>query len=74
MATCLCHQNGIMECWNAGILGVMAEINHFNWKKLLQNHHSITPLFQLGLPARAPGRLALLSWRASLQWQAGRSP
>jgi len=32
------------------------------------------PAFQLGLPARAPGRLALLSWRASLQWQAGRSP
>jgi len=32
------------------------------------------PLFQLGLPACAPGRLALLSWRASLQWQAGRSP
>jgi len=23
------------------------------------------------LPARAPGRLALLGWRASLQWQAG---
>ena len=23
------------------------------------------------LPARAPGRLALLGWRASLKWQAG---
>jgi len=23
------------------------------------------------LPARAPGRLALLGWRASSQWQAG---
>jgi hypothetical protein len=35
MATCLCHQNGRMECWNAGILGIKAEINHFNCKKLL---------------------------------------
>jgi len=34
-----------MECWNTGILGVRAEINHFNCKKLLQTHHSITPLF-----------------------------
>jgi len=51
MVTCLCHQNGIMECWNAGILGVWAEINHFNCKKLLSFnlvqdkliHHSIIP-------------------------------
>jgi len=34
-----------MECWNAGILGIKAEINHFNCKKLLQTHHSITPSF-----------------------------
>jgi len=40
MATCLCHQNGRMECWNAGILGIKAEINHFNCKKLLQTHYS----------------------------------
>jgi hypothetical protein len=26
------------------------------------------------MPARAPGRLALLSWRASLRWQAGLCP
>jgi hypothetical protein len=38
----------IMDKWNAGILGVRAEINHFNYKKLLQTHHSITPSFQLG--------------------------
>jgi len=34
-----------MEYWNAGILGIKAEINHFNCKKLLQTHHSITPSF-----------------------------
>ena len=47
MATNLCHQNGRMEYWNvedpdfigAGILGVKAEINHFNCNKLLQTHH-----------------------------------
>jgi hypothetical protein len=33
-----------MEEWNAGILGIKAEINHFNCKKLLQNHY-ITPSF-----------------------------
>jgi hypothetical protein len=36
-----------------------------------KTYHSITPLFQhsnYDLPARAPGRLALLGWRASLQW------
>jgi len=39
MATCLCHQNGRMECWNAGILGVRVEITHSNCKQLLQTHH-----------------------------------
>jgi len=34
-----------MEEWNAGILEIRAEINHFNCKKLLQTHYSITPLF-----------------------------
>jgi len=34
-----------MEYWNVGILGVRAEINHFNCKKLHQTHHSITPSF-----------------------------
>jgi hypothetical protein len=41
-----------MEEWNAGILGVKAETNHFNCKKLLSfnfvqdklTHHSITPI------------------------------
>jgi hypothetical protein len=46
MATCLFHQNGRMEYWNIGILGIKAEINHFNCKKLLQTHYSIIPLFQ----------------------------
>jgi len=54
MATCLCHQNGILEFWNSGILGVLAEINHFNCKKLLQNHHSITPLFHYSNWGEAP--------------------
>jgi hypothetical protein len=34
-----------MECWNAGILGVKAETNHFNCKKHLKTHYSITPSF-----------------------------
>jgi hypothetical protein len=42
-----------MEYWNAGILGIKAELTHFNCKKLLsfnffQNkltHHSIIPVF-----------------------------
>ena len=33
IATGLYHQNGRMECWNVGILGLRAEINHFNCKK-----------------------------------------
>jgi len=37
-----------MEYWNAGILGLTAEINYLNCQKLLQTHHSIIPLFQLG--------------------------
>ncbi len=51
-----------MECWNAGILGVMAGINHFNCKKLLSfnfvqdklTHYSITPLFQHSNWGEAP--------------------
>jgi len=34
-----------MEEWKNGILEVRAEINHFNCKKLLQTHYSITPSF-----------------------------
>ena len=59
MATCLCHQNGIMECWN---IGIRAEINHFNCKKLLSfnfvqdklTHHSITPSFHYSNWGEAP--------------------
>jgi hypothetical protein len=51
MANCLCHKNGIMECWN---IGIRAEINHFNCKKLLQNHHSITPSFHYSKWGEAP--------------------
>jgi hypothetical protein len=39
-----------MEEWNIGILEVRAEINHFNYKKLLQTHYSITPSFLPCLP------------------------
>jgi hypothetical protein len=53
-AICLCHQNGRMEEWNAGILGVKAETNHFNCKKLLQTHHSITPSFYYSNWGEAP--------------------
>ncbi len=61
-ATCFCRHNGRMECWNAGILGARAKINHFNCKKLLQTHHfypvklfsiSPGPLFP---PGRRPSR------------------
>jgi hypothetical protein len=55
----------ILSEWNVGMLGIKAEVKHYNCKKTPSNplfHYSIIPLFQLGLPARA------------LQWQAGRSP
>ena len=48
-----------MECWSIGILGVPAEINHFNCKKFLQNHQSITPLFHHSLPGGGPWGEAL---------------
>jgi hypothetical protein len=37
-----------MEEWNVGMLGIKAEVKHYNYKKLLQTHYSIIPLFQLG--------------------------
>ena len=43
-----------MEYWNAGILGIKVEINYFNCKKLLQTHHSITPLFHYSNWGEAP--------------------
>jgi hypothetical protein len=43
-----------MEEWNAGILGVKAETNHFNCKKLLQTHHSVTPSFHYSNWGEAP--------------------
>jgi len=52
----LCHFHGMMERWNAGILGIKAEVKHYNCKKLLSfnfvqdklTHYSIIPLFQVG--------------------------
>jgi len=41
MATSLCHQNGRMEYWNAGILGIEAEINHFNKSVMLPSAEDI---------------------------------
>jgi len=38
MATCLFHQNGRMECWNVGVLGIKVEGKHYNCKKLLHTH------------------------------------
>jgi len=54
-----------MEEWNAGILGLRAEINHFNSKKLLSfnflqdklTHHSITPSFLPSLPRLSKQRV-----------------
>ncbi|RZB37324.1 MAG: hypothetical protein SRB2_01237 [Desulfobacteraceae bacterium Eth-SRB2] len=53
MATCLFHQNGRMEYWNIGILGIKAEVKHYNCKKLIsfnlvqykRTYYSITPSF-----------------------------
>jgi hypothetical protein len=42
---------GILECWN---IGIRAEINHFNCKKLLQTHHSFTPSFHYSNWGEAP--------------------
>ena len=50
----LCHLHGMMEYWNAGILGVRAERNYLNCKKLLQTHHSITPSFHYSNWSEAP--------------------
>jgi hypothetical protein len=47
----LCHFHGMMEYWN---IGIRAEINHFNCKKLLQTHHSITPPFHYSNWGEAP--------------------
>jgi hypothetical protein len=66
MATCSCHRNGRMECWNAGILGIKAEINHFNCKKLLQTHHSITPSFHYSNWGEAP---KFILWVFVTLWQ-----
>jgi hypothetical protein len=52
--TCLCHQNGILEQWNAGILGIRAEIYHFNCEKFLQTHYSISPSFHYSNWGEAP--------------------
>ena len=55
-----------MECRNIGILD-KSEINHFNCKKLLQTHYSITPSFHYSnwgeahyvvfKPGKSPGTL-----------------
>jgi len=54
MATCLSRRNGILECWNAGILGIKAENKPFKLKKLLQTQHSTTPLFHYSNWGEAP--------------------
>jgi hypothetical protein len=41
----LFRMHGMLEYWN---VGVRVEQTNFNCKKLLQTHHSIIPLFQLG--------------------------
>ncbi len=54
MKTCLCRQNRRMECWppdrsaygSERILGIRAEINHFNCKKLLHQTHYFYPACQ----------------------------
>ena len=45
--------------WNAGILGVIAELTYLNFKKLLQIHHSITSLFHYFIIPIGPARSCL---------------
>jgi hypothetical protein len=59
MSTFLFHQMGRMECWNVGILGIKAEVKHYNWKKLLQTHRPITPVFQYSNWGEAPNLIVL---------------
>ena len=54
MDTWLCNQNGILEYWNVGIRGLRAEITHFNRKKFLQTHDSITSSFHYSNWGGAP--------------------
>jgi len=35
--------------WNVGILAIKAEVKHYNYKKLLQTHYSIIPLFHYSI-------------------------
>jgi hypothetical protein len=49
-----------MECWNVGILGIKAEVKHYNCKKLLQIHYSITPLLHYSNEGKALGSSVLL--------------
>jgi hypothetical protein len=44
----------IMKNWNTGILGVKVEIDGFNFKKLLQIQHSITPSFHYSNWGKGP--------------------
>jgi hypothetical protein len=46
-----------MEKWNAGMLGIKAEVKHYNCEKLLQTHYSITPLFHHSNWGEAPNLL-----------------
>jgi hypothetical protein len=32
-------KDGMLECWNVGMLGIKAEVKHYNCEKLLQTHH-----------------------------------
>jgi hypothetical protein len=44
----------MLECWNVGIQRIRAEITHFNPKKSLQSHNSITPSFHYSNWGGAP--------------------
>jgi len=60
MATCLFYQNGRMECRNVGI---RAELTHYNCKKLLQTHYSITPSFHYSNWGEAPKFCAINGYK-----------
>jgi hypothetical protein len=49
--------NGMLERWNAVMLGITAEIKRFYYKKLLQTHHSITSSFHYSNWSEAPKSL-----------------
>ena len=59
----LLRMHGILEFWNVGL---RVEQTHFNCKKLLQTHHSITPSFHYSNWGEAPKFNYSFCWHPDL--------